>query len=128
MYNKSIEQYVNEMKELQEEILSIIENDFGSDEYDESIKNLTSLYQNQNYLKSTEELKTHIYCLSKITKYHHRQSDFFKKIKEIFNLLEEKIKNTFSNFEIFYFFKKNLRMILFLIQNNILKIELYRNK
>ena len=118
-----INAYINDKKEIQEIILNIVENDIDTDEYNCNLNELSTLLQTQDFSKYPEELKMLIYIISKITKNHHRQKDFFKKIEQILNLIQNDIKNTYSNFEIFYFFKNNLRMILLLFQTNILNAE-----
>lgn len=123
MNNAKIDEYINNKKDIQEAILNLIDSEFDTLEYNNNILELATIFQNEDFSNNREELKILINFISKVTKNHHRQNGFFKKIEQILQFLMNDIASAFSNFEIFYFFKKNLRMILLLFQINVLKAD-----
>ena len=54
---------------------------------------------------------------------HHRSSDFFTKIEKIILYFEAQIQQFYSNHQIFNLFKRNKRILLFLIERNLLKLD-----
>lgn len=106
------------MEEIQNNILTYIEND--NDEDDEYFSNLIN---DQKYQRFISKHKYFLFLLSKIINNHHRTENFFKKIQKIFFCLKGNIKQTFSNYEIFQIFKNNKLILLYLIQNKIIEID-----
>ena len=64
-----------------------------------------------------------LYLISKIAKNHHQNAGFFSKIEKFLLYFEDKIKQTFSNSEIFNFFKSNKKILLFLFEKKIITID-----
>ena len=64
-----------------------------------------------------------LHLLLKLSKNHFRQPTFFSKIEQILTFFTEDIKQTFTNSELFDFFKLNKRILLFLFTNNIITID-----
>ena len=88
-----------------------IEDDFKK--YFDDLKNQT------NDLKIKE-----ILCFLKhIINYHHRSHDFFSRIEKIMIYFKDDIKNNFTEQQIFEFFIQNKRIILFLIENEFIKVD-----
>ena len=56
-----------------------------------------------------------LYLLAFISNNHHRDFDFFEKIFKIIIQFKDIITQKFTNLEIFLIFKKNKRVLLFLI-------------
>lgn len=61
-----------------------------------------------------------IQFLSAIPDNHHRFPNFFTKYEQIILFFKYEIKQKLSNFEIFQLFQKNKKVLLFLIQKQIL--------
>ena len=69
-----------------------------------------------NHLESgKEENFEHFLCLlTYITNNYHRNNSFIQKITQILKYYQEKIKSSFSNYEIFDIFKGNKIILLYL--------------
>ena len=59
----------------------------------------------------------------KISNYHHRFSNFFDKIIKVILIFQDEILKLFSNTEIYQLFGSNKRILLFLFEENILKLN-----
>ena len=59
----------------------------------------------------------------KIIKNHYRFTDFYTKFEKIFGFLKDKIIKTFKNIEVYQFFKKDNRSLLFLINCEIINFD-----
>ena len=108
------------MKSIHENILQFLddeENKYEDALDDERIK----IFQRNQFDK--QELKSILYLISNISENHHRNSSFFEKINTIINLLKNQITQTFSNIEIFDYFKQNKMILLLLIKDNILTFD-----
>ena len=70
-----------------------------------------------------KEMTPIIRLIVKISNNYHRSPNFFDKIFQILNIFKTDIQQTFTNFEIFKLFKSNKRILLFLIEESILKFD-----
>ena len=68
-------------------------------------------------------LQAILYLLKSISINHYRTSNFFLKIEKIFSNIKNEILLYFTNSEIFNIFKSNKRILLLLIELNILIID-----
>ena len=112
---KELNNYIDNMKNIQEKFLEFIENEKKDD------SELIELLNQQDF--DSHEFKSFLYLILKISNNHFRSPFFFKKIFQILKIYEDTIKKTFSNEDIFNFFKSNKRIVLFLIQEKILNID-----
>lgn len=106
MSHQEIKDYIDQKKELQNIIYNTIDND-----NDEVCTDLIDYINLQNYQDNKEGLKEFIYLIANISNNHHRHPNFLNKIKQIILLIKDQIKQSFSNFEIFNFFKGNKLII-----------------
>lgn len=113
-----ITEYINQMKEFYDFLLSFLENEDDIDEYD--FENLINFIERQKFKENHEEPKNLLHLISIISKNHHRHHCFINRIEKILLYLKEDIKQTFSNSEIFEFFKNDKRILLFLFKNEII--------
>lgn len=118
--DEEIESYIAMMKEIQENILLYIEDEESSDS---NYKNLSQLFTILFYQYGDLQLKSILQIIAKISNNHRRSPTFFIKIERIIRHFQKKIKQTYSNQEIFDFFKSNKRIILFLIKEGVLTID-----
>ena len=115
-----IEDYVKQMKEIQNLILSIIDN---QNEDHDNFKLFSDFLDMPNFGKNQEIITEILHFLLKLAKNHHRQPYFSTKIEQILKFLEDKIKQIYSNHDIFNIFKKH-KLILFLsLKNKIIEID-----
>ncbi|KAK8881421.1 hypothetical protein M9Y10_004157 [Tritrichomonas musculus] len=117
-----IHEYVDQMKEIYDSLLEIIGND--------DINDIDSAYQNFYYLidsrqikNDSEELGELLKLISKISNNHQRNRNFISKIEKILINFSEQIKQSFSNFEIFQFFRKNKLILLSLFEHKIITVD-----
>lgn len=112
----SIVEYLEKMKNVQINILDFINDDTFDDKFDQ----LVSLLSDQNE-PNKQEFKLILHIILSIANNHHRNSTFFSRISKILLFLKDKISQNFSNLEIFNFFKSNKRILLFLLENEVIK-------
>lgn len=115
-----VQEYLSRMKKIQEAILTYIEDDDSSQKnYMELIK----LFINFKVQINKHDLKTILRIISNIADYHYRGPNFFDKIRKIFQYLKVFIKNNFSNYSIFNVFRYNKKILLMLIQEQIIIVD-----
>ena len=105
------------MKEIQNHILEFLDSET---EDQPNFDNLSQIIKSQTSHLEVQKLKSFLNIISKIVENHHRSPFFFEKINQIILLMKDEIKQTFSNIEIYNFFKNNKRMLLLLISEDIL--------
>ncbi|KAK8843653.1 hypothetical protein M9Y10_024716 [Tritrichomonas musculus] len=64
-----------------------------------------------------------LHLLAKISNNHHRYHNFFSKIEQVLRFFKDNIKKYYSNSEFFHIFKDNKRILLFLIEEEMIIIE-----
>ena len=108
-----VQQMLDRKKDLQCNILEFFDDDENNDfilEYLDS----KSIHENTN------EIKELLHLLLKISKYHYRNTGFRDKITKIILHYKNEILQSFSNYEIFNFFKHDKQILLILFENKIL--------
>ena len=115
-----IQEYVDQKKELNNALLKYIEND---SEDQTEFKNIVQLINQQKIQENDTEFKLLLRIIISISQNHRRCPNFFSRIEQILSFFADKIKQTFSNFEIFNIFQKDKRILLFLFNNKILEFD-----
>ena len=120
IFHMEIQNYINEKKNLQTLILELLE-----DEKTNSV-DLTKIIdliiqQKESYCEFIQIIQ----MLLDISINHYRNSTFLTKIYMIFQNLENLIKETFSNLEIFNLFKRNKLILLLFLKKKNNHIRLY---
>ena len=87
---------------------------------DETCQKLFDFLEKQKILQNNDSFREFLTLINKITKHHRRSPSFFDKIEKIILYLRKNIKKTFNNIELFYIFKRNKRVLLFLIQKKLI--------
>ena len=116
----SIQHYLETMKMIQTNFIDYIENEQNDEEY---YMNLIQIFEKEKISSNTQELKSLLYLILMVSNNHFRNSNFFEKIEQIINIFQNEIKSTLSNHEIFYLFKRNKRILLYLISNKIIDMD-----
>ena len=112
-----VQQYLEINKNIQRKIIEFLEHDSNTEE---NYQNLIQLID-ENKIKEDEfKLQELLHLISIISSHHHRSLDFFPKIERILLNFQKEIKQRLSNSEIFYIFNNNKRIILFLIEENLI--------
>ncbi|KAK8884645.1 hypothetical protein M9Y10_043763 [Tritrichomonas musculus] len=113
------QEYIIQKKELYSILIQFIENRNDEDYF----QNLINIIETQKILENPKELKLLINLILNISNNHHRSDSFMAKIEQILLYLENQIKQTFANFEIFELVKNNRLNLLFFITNKIIIID-----
>ena len=126
-----LREYIKQKKEFYQNIIEIIDND-DEDKNDGEIEKECNILCNKiksNYMLGQnrdiqeEEMKIFLHLILNIANNHRRSLNLDTKINLFLNNFKADIKQILTNSEIFKFFKKNKRILLYLIQNEILIID-----
>lgn len=111
--------YLEKMKSIQNNTLIFLEDDKNIEENYGNLKNSIDILG----INNSNKLKSILRFVVKIGNNHHRKANFFSKIERIIGDLTKHIKKYLTKSEIFNIFKKNKRILLFLIENKIINID-----
>ena len=114
-----IQQYLSQKKDIQKGLLSFIECEH---EIEEKYINLINIIKDQKIQQDPQELQMFLSLLVNITN-HKRTSNFYERLEKILFMFQNEIKQSFSNFQIFHIFRKNKRLLLFLLKEKIITVE-----
>ena len=118
----SFQEYLDTMKDIQKNIVCFLEEEANSEE------NFLILENKFNDTKKSDYkyfLLSLMHLISKIVNNFHRFPNFFAKIERILLFFKEDLKKYMSNSEIFNIFKSNKRILLFLIEQQLIIIDEY---
>ena len=116
------QQFLDKMQSIQNYLLDFID---INGNVEENFQNLVLLFEKQKIKDNPSELKLLFYLITSISKNHYHGPNFFSKIEQILFFFKEELAKYFSNSEVFNIFKSNKRILLFLIEKSILKIDEY---
>ena len=117
-----IEKYLEDMKSIQVKFLEFIEN---NDNDDEEFQNLYSILKDKRIRDNKHNLRLFLHHVASVCTNHHRYLNFFVKIRGVLQIFKDDIKKLYLNSEIFNIFKKNKRILLLLIEENMLIFDEY---
>ena len=115
-----ISEYLVNISNIQRNILSFIDNDQNTEE---NFQNLIQLLDEQKILDNIFETRLILQLISRILQNHYRAPNFFSKIQRVLLYFKDSINKCFSNYKIFKLFKKNKRILLFLLKEKVLNID-----
>ena len=113
---------IENMKSIQCAVLKFIEEETNTEE---NYKNLINLIRDQKIKEDRHKVKSMLRLINNISNNHQRVSDFINKIEQILTYFKTEIVKYFKQSEIFQIFENNKRILLFLIQENIIIIDEY---
>ncbi|KAK8835619.1 hypothetical protein M9Y10_042332 [Tritrichomonas musculus] len=120
---RSIE-YIEKKKKNQESIVSFIDSDKGIMHKDNIIfQNLIQQLNDEQIRRDQQEMLSFLYIISSISKHHHRNAFFFSKIEYLLREYKKEICHFFTSEKLFRIFGSNKRILLFLIEENFLKLD-----
>lgn len=122
MIEMIVEQYLKNMKNIQNNFLNFLDNEVNSEE---NFQTLMNIFDELEIYDDKHKLKSLLHLISQISDHHCRFSNFFGKIEHILELFQTSIKKYFSNWEIFTTFRSNKRILLFLIESKIMIMDKY---
>ena len=111
---------VNQMKIIQSTLLEFLEDNSDTED---KYQNFIDLATNPQIIEDQYEFKLLLHLISKIESNHQRVHNFISKIEQILKHFKDYLKKYFSNSEIFAIFRSNKRILLFLIQEEIITID-----
>ncbi|KAK8889062.1 hypothetical protein M9Y10_033805 [Tritrichomonas musculus] len=114
--------YLEEIRQIQSDLLEFLDDEPNNEE---NFIKLSASFEYYNINDTQNKLKLILRLISKISNNYNRKKDFFDKIDRVLTHFKDKIKEYFSNFEIFRIFKSNKRILLFLIEQGIMTIDKY---
>lgn len=112
-----IKNWIDNMKFLQDQLLSFLGKDEGDQCDYNNLINQTKELQIQN---NKHFLKAYLHLISKIADNHYQNNNFYAKIEMIIKIYQDDIQKEISNFDIFNIFKRNKRIIFFLLKEKII--------
>ena len=118
--NQYMLEYIEAKKDLYETILYFLDSTNEGNNYLEQIQ---EMIQDQQYEEEKTEFEHFIKLIVDINENHHRSEHFHSKIEQILEICLETIKCTFTNSEIFHFFKDSKKILQFLFRVKILELD-----
>lgn len=116
----NIQQYLDMMKNIQQNLLDFLDNEADDEVF---YKNFVDICENQKINESKHKLTSILHLLLNISTNHHRSPSFFNKIELILLEFKGQINKQFSNSELFHIFKSNKKILLFLIEEKMITID-----
>ena len=113
-----VHEYIDKMKAIQTCLLKYLDEEAG-DNYNKLIELIDELQVSEN----RSELKSILQLMSAVIQNHHRSSNFFTKIEKILINYIIYIKQFFTKTEVYEFFQPNQRILLFLLQNDLISSD-----
>lgn len=118
----NVPEFLTKLKVFQNQLIKFIENKENTDENYQSILNILF---DQQIINDIYVFKLTLHLIVNISNNRHRNLNFFDKIDQILRFLKNKISERMSNSEIFTIFKSSKRLLLFLIEEEIIKVDEY---
>ncbi|KAK8842482.1 hypothetical protein M9Y10_026071 [Tritrichomonas musculus] len=109
-----LQNYLHKIKKIQNSVLQYIDDEQN---LEENFQNLLQMLNDQKILEDRPTFKLILHLISTISNNHHRSPTFSSKFERILNQIKNDITKNFSNYEIFQIFKKNPKILYFLLQN-----------
>ena len=120
-----MKRYIESVKELQNIFYEFIECN-NDDDNIENFQRLINYLENLGSLDNLEnqsKIEEFLYLIQKVTNNHHQEPKFFDNVEKILFYFRKQIKQTFSNLNLFNFFKKNKQILLFLFEKEIITLD-----
>ena len=116
------ELFIEEMKSIHADVLEFLD---SASNTDDDFSNLQETFYKIKIPKDIHKLKVFLHLILTLSNNHHREPDFFSKIKRILNFFKGDITKSYTNSEIFNIFKSNKVLLLYVIKEKMLKIDNY---
>ena len=118
--NADYREYIDRKKEIHTLLLSFLENNQENDfNFNYLIQNIRS----EKLESNREELEHFLRLIINISNNHCRKGNLIQKVEKIILNLKDEITQTFSNSEVFNIFNSNKLILIFLLDNKILKFD-----
>ncbi|KAK8884331.1 hypothetical protein M9Y10_043439 [Tritrichomonas musculus] len=114
-----VEEYLVKMRNIQRQLLEFIDNDTNAEE---NFQNLIKNLEDSEVRANRCDFRLFLRHLAKICCYHHRSPTFMSKIEKIILYYKDDLTKNYSNEDIYSIFRKSKLVILFLLENDIIKM------
>ena len=114
------QEYLEKIQKIENRLIEYLDR---QDNIEENFQNIINILNDQKVLENRHDFRLFLHLLTCITNNHHQIQHFFDKIEKILINISSKIKEYYTNFEIFEIFKSNKRLLLFLLQNKLFYID-----
>ena len=111
-----LKDYLGEMQDLQHFLLEYIDSEA---EDEENYRNLINKYESSNISKKRGTIKDFLYLISNIAN-NHRNPYLIQRIEQLLIHLKNQIGENFTFIDLLLIFKKNKRIILFLLKEKLI--------
>ena len=118
----SVNEFLEEMGKIQTNLLEYLDH---GDNIEKKFQELINIFDDFKIHDNQFKIKPLLYLILHISNNHHRESEFFLKIEKILQLFKDDIKKYFSNKELFCIFKSNKRLLLYLLEENMMVMDEY---
>ena len=115
-----IDTIVRPIKELYIPLINFID---SKDETNDNFNSLTDLIETLKISHNRERILTLLHIISAISNNHHRTPDFLNKIEQILSYVIKNKQVTISNDEILDIFKSNKRILLLILEKQMIVLE-----
>ena len=122
MVEMNIQEYLDILKTIQNDIINFLDNE---DNIEENFQLLRDIFEEKNIFNDKHKLTLILHLLVILSNNHFRTINFFSKIERILLLFKEVFQNNFLNSEICKIFIKSKRLLLFLIEEKMIKVDKY---
>ncbi|KAK8852778.1 hypothetical protein M9Y10_017768 [Tritrichomonas musculus] len=120
MEESAFQVYLEQMAKIEESFLDFLDPEVSNED---KFSKFFKLIKDSKICDDLYKFHTILQIIAKIGDNHHRDPNFFNKIFRILRQFKANIKNLFSNSEIFNIFKSNKRILLFLIEEQVLTFD-----
>lgn len=116
-----IRDYSSKMLQVQRTLLKFIDEENYDNIY---YQNLMQTLSDQGVMNDSHKMREFLHLITEISINHHRSTRFFTKIERIIKEIRDDIIKIISNEEIFNIFGKNIKILLYLFKEKIIKPDI----
>ena len=116
----SIKDYLVKNKNIENSLLEFLENESNTES---DFQKIISIIDEQKIITDKHELTLFFLLISKLSQYHYRDTHFILKLEKIIQNYSNDIKQNLTSLEIFKIFGGSKRLLLFLFEEKILKMD-----
>ncbi|KAK8898112.1 hypothetical protein M9Y10_000381 [Tritrichomonas musculus] len=116
----NFEEFVEKKKSIQNALLEFLDDESDADD---KFENFVNLVTSQQIIKNQHDFKELLYLIYDIGRYRPHVPKFISKVERVLRQFKQYLQQYFSNSEIFKIFKRNKRILLFLLEEKLMIID-----
>lgn len=117
-----ITKYLDEMRNIEEYFQVFLDEE---ENIEKNLNNLNIKFEDMKIRNNKHDLRLLLHFISSLCDNYYRSPTFYIKIERILQIFKDEIKKFYLNSEIFNIFKQNKRILLFLINEQLLTVDEY---